>query len=174
VIVVFDGTFPVHYGQAYVLSRPEDVNSDLEDAFIGQQNGLLGAAVPGQLWITTGLHTGTVRLRIVSSDRNPGVDGEWQEVVEASFAPGTPGAALTGWGGQAKPIALSLDTTPYRVRLCASYMDEARQQDTILDGESPIDAYLLTFWEADPAPDRVVKQTSDIAAYWHRWAQALR
>lgn len=52
---VFDGTLPVHYGRAYVMS-PTDVDSDLEDAFAGQRDGLLGASVPGQLWITTGLH----------------------------------------------------------------------------------------------------------------------
>jgi len=66
--VIFDGTFPVHYGQAYVLSTPADINSDLEPAFVGQENGLLGGAVAGQLWVTTGLHTGRVGLRIATSE----------------------------------------------------------------------------------------------------------
>jgi hypothetical protein len=169
----FGGTFPVHYGQAYVLSHPTDVNSDLEEAFAGQRNGLLGASVPGQLWITTGLHTGRVRLQLTKVDVRPLVDDRWQEVVEASFTPGSTSAALTGWGGEARPVPLLLEMASYRVRLCASHMDEARDSDTILEGEAPIDAYLLMLWKASPAADRILKQTSAVAAYWHEWAQAL-
>jgi hypothetical protein len=33
------------------------------------------------------------------------------------------------------------------------------------------DHYLLQFWPAPPAPDRIVKQTSASAAYWHDHAQ---
>ena len=34
--------------------------------------------------------------------------------------------------------------------------------------ETDADRYLLQFWPAPPAPDRVVRQTSFRAAYWHR------
>lgn len=30
-----------------------------------------------------------------------------------------------------------------------------------------MDVYALWFWPAPPAPDAVVKQTSESAAYWH-------
>ncbi len=170
---VFDGTFPVHYGQAYILSRPTDVNSDLDEAFVGQHNGLLGASVPGQLWLTTGLHTGRVRLRIFKAEAEPRLDDGWQEIVEVSFAPTSSAAALTGWGGEAPPVPLLLDVKSYRVRLSASRMDEARQLDTILEDDDPIDEYLLILWNAPHAPDRIIKQTSSVAAYWHEWAQAL-
>ncbi|MGP3977140.1 hypothetical protein ACTWQF_24625 [Streptomyces sp. 8N114] len=36
-----------------------------------------------------------------------------------------------------------------------------------------LDEYLLQFWPTPPEPDRVVKQTSDSAAYWHRFASEL-
>lgn len=170
---VFDGTFPVRYGQAYILSRPPDVNSDLEEAFVGQQNGLLGASVPGQLWLTTGLHTGRVRLRISKAEAEPPLDFGWQEIVEATFVPTSSSAALTSWGGEAHPVPLHLDVSSYRVRFCASHMDEARQQDTVCEAEDPIDEYALVFWSAPAAPDRVIKQTAAVAAYWHEWAQNL-
>ena len=172
--VIFDATFPVHYGQAYVLSPPVDVNSDLEPAFVGQENGLLGAAVPGQLWLTTGLHTGRVGLRIEVFDAEPPLGSSWEEIVEVSYLPSSTGAALTGWGGEAEPVPLGLEVASHRVRLCASKMDEARQRDTILDGEDVIDRYQLALWKSDPRPDRVIRQTSATAAYWHTWAQALR
>ncbi len=34
-------------------------------------------------------------------------------------------------------------------------------------------AYRLDLWKADRAPDRVIKQTSEIAAHWHDWAANL-
>jgi hypothetical protein len=173
VSVIFDGTFPVAYWQADVLG-PDQVNSDLEEAFVGQRNGLLGGSVQGQLWLTTGLHSGYVALGVeVRVQGEPPADDAWQEVVEVSFVPTTAAAALTAWAGQGNPIPLGLEVAPYRVRMCASGMDEARQQDTLLEGE-PIDKYLLVFWKAEPEPDRVVKQTSQVAESSHNWAQSLR
>ena len=32
----------------------------------------------------------------------------------------------------------------------------------------PVDFYRLTFWPAHHQPDRLVRQTSRIAAYWHQ------
>ncbi|MEU5099597.1 hypothetical protein [Streptomyces sp. NPDC020996] len=63
--------------------------------------------------------------------------------------------------------------TDYRVRYCAKGMDEARRQDTRSSDEPELDCYLLQFWPAPAAPDRVLKQTSAIAAYWHDYARRL-
>jgi len=104
---------------------------------------------------------------------HPPVDDGWEEVVEVSYRPSSVEAALTGWGGEAQPVPLGLEVTGYRVRLCATKMDEARQQDTILDDEDVIDRYELVFWRSEAHPDRVVRQTSATAAYWHTWAQGL-
>ncbi len=56
----------------------------------------------------------------------------------------------------------------YRVRYYAKGMDAARELDTTGDDGRPVDSYKLVFWPALPAPDEVVKQTSNDAAYWHR------
>src|SRR5206468_3050294 len=124
-----------------------------------------GAASPGRLWLTTGLHTGEVRLRIQLHDGEPRLDDSWEEIVEASFTPATAAVGLYPWGSN-EPVPLAIDPVSHRVRYSATAMDAARAQDTLLAGESPIDAYALDFWPRPPAPDRVVKQTSAVAAYW--------
>ncbi|WP_433733954.1 hypothetical protein ACQP0C_17585 [Nocardia sp. CA-129566] len=74
------------------------------------------------------------------------------------------------WAGEAS-WELDLKEIDYRVRYCAQGMDQARQKDTRLDDEPLLDRYLLQFWPALPEPDRVVRQTSEIAASWHDHAR---
>lgn len=157
----------VHYGQIYVESG-EDY-PDLAECFGGQSNGLCGAAMPGILFLITGLHTGEVGFTVELYDAPPPIDDNWQEIVEASFRP-TGEAALVGWAGE-QHWPLDLTEVSYRVRYCATGMDEARELDTRMEDEPEVDRYLLQFWPASPEPDRVVKQTSEIAAYWHEFAR---
>jgi hypothetical protein len=169
--VLFSGEVHVHYGQAYVHSSP-DYGYDLHECFLGQSNGLCGAATPGTLFLITGLHTGCVGFTVESHDTAPPVDDGWEEIVEVSFTPETGEVILEQWGGEA---AWPLDLPPadYRVRYCASGMDAGNEADTRLDDEPMHDRYLLQFWPAPPEADRVLKQTSDHAAYWHGFASGL-
>jgi hypothetical protein len=157
----------VHHGQIYVQSG-EDY-PDLAECFGGQGNGLCGAAMPGVLFLITGLHTGEVGFTVELYDEPPPVDDSWQEVVEASFQP-MGEARLAGWGGQ-QYWPLDLTEASYRVRYCATGMDEARELDTRMEEDPEADHYLLQLWPAPPEPDGVVKQTSQIAAYWHDFAR---
>ena len=61
----------------------------------------------------------------------------------------------------------------YRVRYTARGMDAGHAADTVIGDEDPVDAYQLRFWPAPPAPDRVFKQASETAAYWHDWVRTL-
>jgi hypothetical protein len=170
-LVVFDDLLHVHYGQAYVFSERSDDTGDMAACFVGQANGLLGAAVRGQLFLLTGLHTGDVRFRTEIADKEPPLDPVWEECVEATFEPhGT--ASLVQWD-RTDACALPLGGQAYRVRYHARGMDAGNTTDTILEGEDPVDEYLLVFWPAPAAPDCVIAQTSAIADYWHRWAQEL-
>lgn len=56
---------------------------------------------------------------------------------------------------------MSLAAGSYRVRYSASGMDEARPGIT-----DDADTYLVQLWPAAAAQDRVVKETSQSAAYW--------
>lgn len=165
-----EGEVHVHYSQIYVESDPDSFGPDLAEAFAGQSAGLCGAATPGALWLSTGLHTGNVGFTVEVHDQAPPLDPAWEDAVEVSFRPASAGSALVQWAGEAS-WDLGLEETDYRVRYCAKGMDEARRQDTRLDDELQLDCYLLQFWPAPPAPDRVLKQTSAIAAYWHGYAR---
>ncbi|MFI1801503.1 hypothetical protein ACH427_29765 [Streptomyces sp. NPDC020379] len=165
-----DGEVHVHYGQIYVESAPDSFGLDLAEAFAGQNSGLCGAAMPGALWLTTGLHTGSVGFTVEVHDRAPSLDAVWEDVVEVSFRPVSGNSMLLQWAGEAC-WELGLEETDYRVRYCARGMDEARERDTRLDAEPQIDCYLLQFWPAQPATDRILKQSSEIAAYWHDYAR---
>ncbi|WP_055554169.1 hypothetical protein [Streptomyces sp. NBRC 110028] len=166
------GEVHVDYGQIYVQSDPDSANPDLFEAFAGQSGGLCGAAVPGALWLTTGLHTGNVGFVVEVHDEAPPPDPVWEDVVEVSFRPVSERTSLVQWAGEAV-WDLNLAPTDYRVRYCARGMDEGRERDTRVAGEPPVDSYLLQFWPAPPRPDRVVRQASRIAAYWHRSAREL-
>jgi hypothetical protein len=167
-----EGEVHVHYGQIYVETDPDHFGPGLSEAFAGQSVGLCGAATPGALWLNTGLHTGDVGFTVEVHEQAPPLDPAWEDVVEVPFRPVSADSALVEWGGGAS-WQLGLEETDYRVRYCARGMDQASERDVRLDGEPPLDCYLLQFWPAPPEPDRVLKQTSQAAAYWHRYAREL-
>jgi hypothetical protein len=131
----------------------------------------VGAVLRGLLFFLTGLHTGHVQLRVEVADAEPPLDDRWEECVEVTFEPEGQ-AGLFDWHGNLV-CDLPLDERAYRVRYHASGMAAGDEADTILEDEEPRDAYLLLFWPAAPAPDRIIRQTSAQADYWHRWAQTL-
>ena len=164
---LFSGEADVDYGQIYVCS--DDDGHDLQDSFAGQQAGLCGGAVPGHLFLLTGTHTGHVPIAVELHEEEPPLDAEaWEDIVEVSFRPVSDEIMLVEWGGDGHPLDLS--ETSYRVRYHCRGMDEAH--DTTREaGEPVVDEYLLRFWPAPPAADRVVKETSEAAAYWHAFAR---
>ncbi|WP_326797187.1 hypothetical protein OG946_18635 [Streptomyces sp. NBC_01808] len=170
---VYSGELDVDYGQFYVEGRRDWSGEGLAETFAGQRNGLCGAAVPGYLFLTTGLHTGRVGLTVEVHDQAPPVTATWEEVVEVSFRPAAPRTAVFPWG-DGELCAAELAETDHRVRYCARGMDvEWDAESAVLDGGPPVDHYLLQFWPAPPAPDRVIRQTSRRAAYWHTYARRL-
>ena len=81
-------------------------------------------------------------------------------------------ARLVDWDGEIV-CQLPLQMQDYRVRYAARGMDEGHTADTILEGEEVVDSYSLWFWPASVAPDRILRQASETAQYWHDWAQNL-
>ncbi|MEV0265134.1 hypothetical protein AB0I49_27870 [Streptomyces sp. NPDC050617] len=170
---LFSGEAFVHYGQIYVESGPDWCMPELEEAFAGQEAGLCGAGEPGALWLMTGLHTGNVGFTVEWHEGEPPLDSSWEEAVEVSFRPLSSQAALVQWAGE-DSWDLDLQEIDYRVRYCATGMDEAREAEAGLDeGPAVVDRYLLQFWPSPPGPARLVRQTSSSAAYWHEYAREL-
>ncbi|MEV7416526.1 hypothetical protein [Streptomyces sp. NPDC089919] len=154
------------------MSDPDDEVPEMAEAFAGQSGGLCGAAVPGALWLITGLHTGHVGFVVEVHDEEPPLDTEWEDVVEVSFRPVSERTSLVEWSGE-DVGDLDLAQTDYRVRYCAQRMDEGGQLDTRMAEEPEVDRYLLQFWPAPPRADLVVRQTAQDAAYWHAYARDL-
>ena len=169
---VFQGRLHVHYGQAYVFSGGEGDTSELEACFGGQANGLIGAGRQGMLYLLTGLHTGLVELAVDLVEHEPCLDHAWEEAVEVSFSPAASDVRLVDWGGE--PVCdVPLELRDYRVRYAARGMDAGRAADTLVGDAAPVDSYRLWFWPAPSAPDIILRQTSEAAAYSHDWAQSL-
>jgi hypothetical protein len=171
-MVAFEGPLDVHYGQAYVVSGEGEGTEDMDKCFRGQSHGLLGAAAPGMLFLITGLHTGHVDFTAEVADGEPPLDESWEECVEAGFHPAGSKVLLVDWQGSLA-VELPLSERDYRVRYVARGMDAAHEADTIMGDEDSIDAYRLSFWPGPPAPGRVLKQSSEIARYWHEYARGL-
>jgi hypothetical protein len=169
---VFEGRLYVHYGQAYIETG-DRISSGLEASFVGQNNGLCGAASPGSLLLLTGLHTGRVNFTLDIFDSSPPIDHFWEEIVEVSFTVEREEVRLFDWNGECVcDIPLPLGT--YRVRYCVHNMTGGGRADTVLEEEESVDSYSLAFWSANLSPDTILKQTSKTAAYWHRWVRGLR
>jgi hypothetical protein len=170
--IVFDQEIHVHYGQFYVESGSGWAADPLNESLGGQVNGLCGVAVPGQLFLITGFHTGSTRVTVEVLDAHAPIGDEWEDVIEASFLPATARVALVQWAGAAS-WPLPLASIDYRVRYSATGMDRARERDTLRAGEPLLDRYLLQLWPAPLAPDAVIRETSRCAAYWHAHTRTL-
>ncbi|RSM58201.1 hypothetical protein DMB66_30340 [Actinoplanes sp. ATCC 53533] len=155
----------MHYRFIDVRGIDDEPRGDFAAQRRGQRNGLCGAEVPGQLHMVTGLHTGDVGFRIELHTKEPPLGARWEEAVEVSFRTTTAEMGLHAFDDS---YEFSLPPGDYRVRYCARGMQQGEEEDT-LSGEQPIDFYLLQFWPSrPPAPDRILRQTSNAAAYWHR------
>src|SRR5215469_5969241 len=76
--IVFDQEIHVHYGQFYVQDQTP-FETEMNESFGGQANGLCGAAVPGLLFLVTGLHTGQTRVTIEVLDAPAPIGDEWED-----------------------------------------------------------------------------------------------
>ncbi len=161
---MFDGQVHVHYGQLYVESDENRHGPDMDVAFWGQRNGLCGAGDEGALFLITGLHTGYVGFTAEVHDHAPPLDDAWEEIVEVFYRPTSSEIRLVQWAAE-DSWPLEINQVDYRVRYCATGMDAAHQE------VSGHDRYLLQFWPDRATADAVIKQTSETAAYWHRWAR---
>jgi hypothetical protein len=144
--------------------------ADIIAARGGQSNGICGAGYPGQLAVVTGLHTGQVPFSVCIAESEPELAEDWEDVVEVSFTAPERGYGLATFDTWT-PLELPASTS-YRARYCARGMDAARAQDTRLDGDPVTDRYLLALWPAPPAAETIVRQGSELAAYWHGVARS--
>lgn len=168
--VLFDDEISVQYRFAYL--EPEDADPIDGFGLEGQLNGLCGAAHPGVLSMTFGLHTGYLPLRIEALADPPPIAGDWEEIVEVSFRVAQRDYQVAAFE-DFYPVRLPRSGR-YRARFHALGMDAAADADYRDEGEQVIDRYLLQLWpDSAPGPDAILRVTGKWAAYWHRVAQGL-
>lgn len=167
--VLLDRVLTTDYGQFELLWDPVAVEEDLDLCFGGQANGLVGAAVPGRVYVNIASRLPEpAHVRIVALDGPPAAPGpEWEDVVEVSTeVPRLPAdEAAPHWTSWGYADSGPLDVTPgyYRLRVSARGRDAAR--DPV--GEGVHDHYLLELWPAPPSADAILRTTSEDAANWH-------
>lgn len=168
--LIFDGPLNVSHHSAS-LESDESGFMEWEGSLGGQVNGLCGAAVPGYLSLTTGLHSGSVGFRVELHEAEPELDPQWEDVVEVSYRPSTPEIALNGLMGD-NAFRTEIPVRQYRIRYSGRNLDTAREVDSTLAGDPIVDRFLIQMWPEEQAqPDAILKQTSSFAAYWHGVAQ---
>ena len=167
---LFAGNVEVQYGQAYI-ELDGAFDGAMDECFCGQSNGLCGAQTPVILFLMTGLHTGIVGFSINLFDADPGIDESWEEIVEVSFRAPKGEITLMEWAAD-RGVGMAVPSGAYRARYQGRAMQAANELDTNIN-DTPVDSYRLDLWPAPPALDRIVKQTSTIAAYCHDWASSL-
>ncbi|MBB2949110.1 hypothetical protein FB565_008915 [Actinoplanes lutulentus] len=145
----------------------EDAELDVDAVWRGQRNGLCGAAVAGWLQMITGTHTGGVPFRVESHEAEPPLDDAGEEIVEVSFTASGARVHLAELDAS-ESYLLALPAGDFRVRYQVNGLDDREHT------EERADACLLQFWPAPPEPDRIVRQTSTEAAYWHRAHSRLK
>lgn len=160
--LLFDDLVFTCYAQMTFQTAPRPL--DLDRAFHGQANGLCGAGDPGALFLVTGTHTGSIPVRISLWDSEPNL-GDWPDIVEVSLVPEGDGG-LWPWG-ENPVVEFPLPSDSYRVRWNGRAMDEGAAAPDIELGSPSPDSYELMLWPAPVAADRIVRQGSNQAAYWH-------
>jgi hypothetical protein len=163
--VLFQGNVDVHYRFVNVHAAEHLVRWEFGEECYGQVNGLCGAGVSGVLCLVTGLHTGAVGFTVELHSDEPPLDDPWEDVVEVSFITAEERLGLHGFDTL---YPFNLPPGQYRVRYCVRGMDRGHYEENHTEDDEVVDFYLLQFWPAPIAADRILRQTSQAAAYWHR------
>jgi hypothetical protein len=161
--VIFDDVWFVEEG-VWNITQYGGFAEHFERAFRGQANGLLGAGDRGALWITAPALYGKFRVRVELHHMQPPIPDWCEDVVEVSYRVGGRPLVMGGFEEWSEPMPVPAGD--YRVRYCASQLDEAFASDEFDGDEFRIfpGRHLFQFWRAPLAPDAVVRQTSDFAA----------
>lgn len=166
---LFSGNINIEYGQFYIGPADEDDEDFFEpdEAFEGQENGICGAAQSGKLFFVTGIQNGTIAVQIDLHETEPAIEHSYEEVVEVSFTRGQASVSLLEWGESEGPD-LGLQLGYYRVRYCIDGMEKDYDEDGDWEAPVPGQRHLIQIWSGAQDKDKVEKQTSDMASYWHK------
>ncbi|MFF5054403.1 hypothetical protein ACFY1S_14595 [Micromonospora sp. NPDC000663] len=156
----FRARIGVHYGFLDVADDQSWGRTDWANVFFGRRPTGLIATSPGEVFLVTGRHTGTVGFTVSVDDGDPGPDLEgFEDVVEVPFEASRPELMLIQWAGEKTDALprLSAGAGSYRMRYHCRGMDDARSSR---DYHEVVDEYLLQIWPAPAGSPATLKVTS--------------
>jgi hypothetical protein len=163
---LLDEVVRTDYGQFDLAwSAYAGFDGDVDRFFVGQVNGLVGAADVEGVYVNLARRTGGSRIQILRRDEPPpDPEVSWEDVVEVSTT--VPEGADPRWLAWAGEDGGPLDVAPgdYRVRVSARGRDAGAAGEF---AEDVVDEYLIELWPAAREPDAVLRTTSKNAQYWH-------
>lgn len=94
--VLMDEVVETDYGQLdlwFDAVDEADLDGDLDKTFVGQLNGLVGAAVPGHVYVSLARQSGGSPVRVEAWDTEPPMTEDWEDIVEVSTVVGADATA---------------------------------------------------------------------------------
>ncbi|MGH1461113.1 MAG: hypothetical protein ACRBB6_03665 [Neptuniibacter sp.] len=175
---LFSDNIFVSYSQFYIECEDPDDSLLPSNPFHKQQNGLCGASQNERLFFTAAPKDSLISLDVELLEEEPLLDDNFDEVVEVSFKRGAENILLCEWAHE-EEHPLDIPEGEYRVRynikgfdLDYDYenMEEPGDDDELLP---PLESqkYLIQFWPSPFRGDKIIKKSSDSAAYWHNVAK---
>ncbi|MGJ5826506.1 hypothetical protein [Streptomyces ossamyceticus] len=143
----------------FQITDPEGLVADDLDL---SHNGLV-AATDGAIEVSTGIHTGNVRVTVELHAPRPEAAADWEEVAEISWRSPS-GEALVA-PLMDNPVDLpslaSQGPGPYRLRVHARRRDAAVDQAAV---DEVVESYLLQSWPAEHQDALLVRATDTYGA----------
>ena len=131
------------------------------------------------------VHVHYRQVYVCDGDAFPDVDVPFAGQVNGLLGAGQPGVLVVTTGLHTGEVGLTVELAAGQPPVGDAWDDVVEVPWTVSDGEvavveragddrHPVDEYLLTFWPAAPAPDAVVRSTSEYADSWHRVARGAQ
>jgi hypothetical protein len=158
----FRGSFDVEDGVWFlgvsILEAPQDPTA-------GQRNGLLGASGGNFVSVVGPARFGRYPVEVRELASPPPVPAWCEDVVEVSYAHS--GGELVMGGFSDEQVLGGLASGSYRVRLCASGLDQAAVETEEDESQTYSSRHLFQIWPAPHAPDEVLRVGSTFAEEAH-------
>lgn len=171
---IFCGNIFTNYSEFTIECDDPDDSLLEKGGYANQENGLCGCSATGRLFFTAEPKDSLIKLEIELNNEEPSIDNSFDEIVEVSFVKGEQDIFLCEWAHE-EMHQLEIPVGQYRVRYNIKGFDLDYDYENMKEPENdeplpplPGQTYLIQFWpSAKHDADKIIKQTSKSADYWH-------
>ena len=171
---LYNSSLGIEYGQFYITPVADDFEEedDLipDNAFEEQENGLCGAALRERIFFVVGIQNGKIAVDVQLHDSSPEVNDSFEEIVEVSIIRAEHKLHLCEWGW-VNTHELDIPAGTYRLRYSIDGFendyDPDIEDEEYWESPLPRQKHLIQIWPSGASEDRILKQTTEQAKYWH-------